>query len=168
MKQRGTEDLPFRWKIPFSVRKKNMLDDLKKALPPIAIARIVIIYTIIFFIIRELVLRRLPDIEADWLVMYFASFSYFLVAPIAASAHILGGDIEINRKGVLAQMRQTVVLHRFEDIAALNIDTHAQPLPLLRITFLDQRRDDKTYPIAPDVPLDRLAALLAKARSENR
>jgi hypothetical protein len=152
------------WSIPFSVHRQKAFREIREAFPPISFVRSIIVFTAIFFVIREILLRRFPLIEVEWLRLYMVSIASILVLVIpAALGALVPPRILLKTKGLVVQRGNSTVFYPFEKMASLCVDEHAKPFPVLRISFLTQQADLE-FPVAPSIAIPQLQALTSERR----
>lgn len=149
------------WAVPFSVHKQKAIREIREAFPSIAFVRIIIVYTTIFVVIREVLLRRFPLIEVEWLRVYLISTASILalVIPAALSA-LVPPRITLKTMGLLVQRGNSAVFYPFDKMASLCVDELAKPFPVLRISFLTQQADLE-FSIASSISIAQLQTLIS-------
>lgn len=152
------------WAVPFSVHKQKAIREIREAFPSIAFVRIIIVYTTIFVVIREVLLRRFPLIEVEWLRVYLISTASILAFVIpAALGALVPPRIMLKTKGLVVQRGNSTVFYPFDKMASLRIDELAKPFPVLMISFLTQQADLE-FPIAPSISIPQLQTLISERR----
>ena len=156
------ETTSLRWLTPIDARKT--LGEFKSCFPPAAFIRIALASTVVFIAARYALLRRIPELEVDWLELYLkGAVSAIAIFACCFLIAFLPEMVTVNKRGIMIHYGSSVVFHYWTDIASINMDADSKPFPLLKITFFKQQ-PVKEYPISPKIPLDRLAALIDRCR----
>ena len=154
-----------KWTVPFWSHKQKAFAEIRKSFPAFSFVRIVLFYAAVFVAIGFELPRWLPELDVNWVEMFFfVSVSTLVLIGIACLSTFIPPAIKISQKGVMVREGPHYTLHLFKDIAAIRIDENTLPLPLIRINYLSQQ-DEKVYPIAPTVSIKSLKTMIAQCQN---
>jgi len=153
------------WSVPFSVHRPNAIEGFRQAFPPMAFVRIIALFTVIFVVIRALLLRKYPLIEVEWLELYVICIaSIFGFIFLSALSVLAPPQIRVTEKGIVVQQGSGGgIFYSFSGIASLRIEENSKPFPLFKISFLDQK-PDKEIPIPATISIPLLKEILNQKR----